>query len=141
MADHLSPEQRSLLMSKISGKNTKPEILVRKFLFANGFRYRKNVKSLPGSPDIVLPKYKTVVFIHGCFWHGHTNCKFANIPSSNIPYWQKKRETNLKRDVKKILELENSNWRVLIVWGCELKNVERRNERMRKLVEEIKQIS
>ncbi len=128
-------------MSKISGKNTKPEILVRKFLFANGFRYRKNVKSLPGSPDIVLPKYKTVVFIHGCFWHGHTNCKFANIPSSNIPYWQKKRETNLKRDVKKILELENSNWRVLIVWGCELKNVERRNERMRKLVEEIKQIS
>lgn len=92
MSDIFSFQKRSDIMSKIGGKNTKPEILVRKFLFSKGFRYRINVKTLPGKPDIVLPKYKTVIFINGCFWHGH-NCKKGKLPSSNIDFWRKKYQT------------------------------------------------
>ena len=95
MSDIISPPKRSDIMSKIRGKNTKPEILVRKFLFSQGFRYRLNVKTLPGKPDIVLPKYKTVIFINGCFWHGH-NCKKGKLPSSNIDFWRKK---NIKQQI------------------------------------------
>lgn len=138
MADHLSPERRSRLMSKISGKETNLEILVRKFLFSKGFRYRKNVKSLPGSPDIVLPKYKTVIFVHGCFWHGHQGCKAAKLPSSNLFFWKTKQETNANRDAKRIQELNDNGWRVLIVWGCELKNLESRNKKLLALIEEIR---
>jgi len=98
--DKFSPKKRSEIMSKITGKETKPEILVRKYLFAKGFRYRKNVKTLPGKPDIVLPKYKTVVFINGCFWHGHKNCKKANLPTTNFNFWKEKIDKNIIRDKK-----------------------------------------
>lgn len=118
--DKFSSEKRSLIMSKISGKETKPEILVRKHLFANGFRYRKNVKELPGKPDILLPKYKTVIFINGCFWHGHENCKRAKLPTSNTEFWQNKIGKTKIRDKSNIADLENMGYNVITVWQCEL---------------------
>ncbi len=109
-------------MSRIKGKNTKPEELVRKYLFSQGFRYRKNDKRLPGSPDIVLPKHKTVIFVNGCFWHGHEGCKHFVWPKSNEEFWKNKIETNIARDKKKIKNLEELGWNVLTVWECKLKN-------------------
>ena len=114
-------ETRSYNMSCIKGKNTKPEEMVRKFLFSKGFRYRKNDKRLPGSPDIVLPKYKTVIFVNGCFWHGHEGCKYFVWPKSNEEFWKNKIKTNIERDNKKIEQLEELGWKVIIVWECELK--------------------
>ena len=113
---------RSYNMSQIKGKNTKPEELVRKYLFSQGFRYRKNDKRLPGSPDIVLPKYKTVIFVNGCFWHGHEGCKHFVWPKSNEEFWKSKIETNIARDKNKTKTLEELGWNVLTVWECELKN-------------------
>lgn len=121
MADNLSKEKRSELMSKVTGKETKPEITVRKYLFSKGFRFRKNVKTLPGSPDIVLPKYKTVVFVHGCFWHGH-NCRKGRLPGTNHEFWVDKIAKNTERDNRKISELTDLGWKVLVVWDCELIN-------------------
>ena len=112
---------RSYNMSQIKGKNTKPEELVRKYLFSQGLRYRKNDKRLPGSPDIVLPKYKTVIFINGCFWHGHKGCKYFVWPKSNVDFWKEKINQNIMRDSNKIAQLEELDWKVLIVWECELK--------------------
>lgn len=112
---------RSYNMSQIKGKNTKPEELVRKYLFSQGFRYRKNDRQLPGSPDIVLPKYKTVIFINGCFWHGHEGCKHFVWPKSNEEFWKNKIQTNISRDKKKITALESLGWNVIVVWECELK--------------------
>jgi len=106
-------------MSKISGTNTKPEIAIRKALHAKGFRYRKNVSNLPGRPDIVLKKYKTVIFINGCFWHGH-NCKKAALPKTNSDFWTNKIQNNISRDSKNTQELELQGWQVIIVWGCEI---------------------
>lgn len=114
-------EVRSYNMSKIKGQNTKPEEIVRKYLFSQGFRYRKNDKRLPGSPDIVLPKYKTVIFVNGCFWHKHEGCKYFVWPKSNTEFWENKIETNVIRDKKKKLELEKSGWKVITIWECELK--------------------
>lgn len=114
-------EVRSYNMSKIKYKNTKPEEVVRKYLFSQGFRYRKNDKRLPGSPDIVLPKYKTVIFVNGCFWHKHEECKYFVWPKSNTEFWRNKIETNAIRDEKKKSELEKSGWKVITVWECELK--------------------
>ena len=114
-------EMRSYNMSRIRSKNTKPEEIVRKYLFSKGLRYRKNVKNLPGTPDIVLPKYKTVVFVNGCFWHGHKGCKYFVMPKSNTIYWKRKISNNINRDKiirKKLIEL---GWNVLVVWECELK--------------------
>lgn len=113
---------RSYNMSQIKGKNTKPEELVRKYLFSQGFRYRKNDKRLPGSPDIVLPKYKTVIFINGCFWHGHRDCKYFVWPKSNVEFWRNKIYSNVERDIKKTKQLTKLGWEVIIVWECELKN-------------------
>lgn len=113
---------RSYNMSQIKGKNTKPEELVRKYLFSQGFRYRKNDKRLPGSPDIVLPKYKTVIFINGCFWHGHRDCKYFVWPKSNVEFWRNKIYSNIERDIKKTKQLTKLGWEVIIVWECELKN-------------------
>ncbi len=121
MADTVSKEKRSEIMSHVTGKETKPEIIVRKYLFSHGLRYRKNVKQLPGTPDIVLPKYKTVVFVNGCFWHGHKECKYSHLPSTNIEYWEKKIADNLERDKRKKRELEELGYHVLIVWQCQLK--------------------
>ena len=119
--DKVSKEQRHDNMSKIHGKDTKPEILVRKYLFKCGLRYRKNDKKLPGHPDIVLPKYKAVVFVNGCFWHGHDNCKLAKTPSTNSDFWRAKILSNQMRDKKVNSELSAMGWRVITVWQCELK--------------------
>lgn len=121
MADTVSKQKRSEIMSHIDGKETKPEIMVRKYLFARGLRYRKNVKQLPGTPDIVFPKYKTAVFVNGCFWHGHKECKYSHLPSTNLEYWEKKIADNLERDERKIRKLEELGYRALIVWQCQLK--------------------
>lgn len=120
MADNHTAEIRSRNMSRIRSTNTKPEEIVRKYLFSKGLRYRKNVKSLPGCPDIVLPKYKTVVFVNGCFWHMH-NCGRFVWPSSNEEYWRKKITRNTKRDDMNYQTLESAGWKVLVIWECELK--------------------
>ena len=122
MADTVSKEKRSEIMSHVTGKETKPEIIVRKYLFARGLRYRKNVKRLPGTPDIVFPKYKTAVFVNGCFWHGHTGCRYSHLPSTNFEYWEKKIADNIERDERKKRELEGLGYRVLIIWQCQLKS-------------------
>ncbi|NLD47365.1 MAG: DNA mismatch endonuclease Vsr [Clostridiaceae bacterium] len=121
MPDVHSSDTRSYNMSHIKGKDTKPEILVRKYLFSKGFRYRINDKRYPGRPDIILPKYKTVIFINGCFWHVHEKCKYFVWPSSNVEFWKDKLGRNKKRDEKNIAELKNMGWRVIIVWECELR--------------------
>ena len=121
MSDIFSKSKRSEIMGKISGKETKPEITVRKFLFANGFRYRKNDKRYPGKPDIVLPKHKTVVFVHGCFWHGH-NCPAGKLPETNRDFWRAKINKNKERDVRNTIELEQMGWSIIIIWQCEIKN-------------------
>ena len=125
-------------MSKISSKDTKPEILVRKFLFSKGFRYRINVKTLPGKPDIVLPKYKTVIFVNGCFWHGH-NCKKGKLPSSNIDFWRGKISNNKLRDDKNSDLLIKLGWKVIIIWQCEISKIDNRIKILNKLLEDIKQ--
>ena len=119
--DKVSPEQRSYNMSLIHGKDTRPEILVRHYLFSRGLRFRKNDKRLPGRPDIVFPKYKTVVFINGCFWHGHDGCKYFVIPKSNVEYWRNKIQANIARDTSTYGKLNELGWTVWIVWECELK--------------------
>ena len=124
MADVHDKATRSYNMSRIKSKNTKPEILVRKFLFANGFRYRLNDKKLPGKPDIVLPKYKTVIFVNGCFWHGHKNCKYFKLPKTRTEWWKEKIEGNIKNDIKKHNQLRDAGFRVIVVWECEVKNKE-----------------
>lgn len=121
MMDVHTKEQRSYNMSRIKGKNTRPEEIVRKYLFSQGFRYRKNDKRLPGKPDIVLPKYKTVIFVNGCFWHGHEGCRYFVWPKDNAGFWRNKIETNIERDKKNITELESLGWKVVTVWECELK--------------------
>ena len=121
MADVHTKEVRSYNMSRIRGKNTKPEMLVRKYLFAHGFRYRLHSKNLPGKPDIVLPKYKTVIFVHGCFWHGHQDCKYFVVPKTRTDWWLNKINGNKANDAKKIQALEQAGWKVLVVWECQLK--------------------
>ncbi len=121
MADVHTPEQRSYNMSRIRNKNTKPEELVRKYLYAQGFRYRKNDARLPGKPDIVLPKYKTVIFVNGCFWHAHEGCKYFVWPKNNADFWKAKISGNVSRDLEKCKQLEQMGWRVIVVWECELK--------------------
>ena len=108
-------------MSRIKGKNTKPEEIVRKYLFSKGFRYRKNDKQLPGTPDIVLPKYKTVIFVNGCFWHGHKGCRYFVVPKTNTDFWLDKINTNIERDKHKQEALKELEWNVVVVWECELK--------------------
>ena len=138
MSDIFSFQKRSDIMSKIGGKNTKPEILVRKFLFSKGFRYRINVKTLPGKPDIVLPKYKTVIFVNGCFWHGH-NCKKGKLPSSNIDFWKEKISNNKSRDDKNADLLIKLGWKVIIIWQCEISKIDDRIKILNKLLDDIKQ--
>ncbi len=109
-------------MSRIKGKDTKPEILVRKFLFSKGFRYRVNVSGLPGKPDIVLPKYKTVIFIHGCFWHGHEGCRYFVVPKTRTEWWIEKISMNVERDVKNEQDIKKQGWKVIKIWACQLKS-------------------
>lgn len=136
MPDNRSPQARSYNMSRIHSTNTKPEEIVRKNLFAQGFRYRKNDRRYPGKPDIVLPMYHTVIFVHGCFWHYHKDCPYFVMPKSNVQFWEPKLENNRYRDQKNIEELCAAGWRVIIVWECELKN-RTREARLATLVSEI----
>lgn len=137
MPDIFSKSKRSDIMSKISGKETKPEILVRKYLFSQGFRYRKNVKNLPSKPDIVLPKYRAVIFVNGCFWHGHHDCKKATLPATNTEFWLKKISSNIIRDEKTYVELSGIGYKVLVVWQCEL-SIKEREITLDKLTKDIR---
>lgn len=122
-----SKEVRSYNMSRVHGKDTKPEEIVRKYLFSKGLRYRKNDRRFPGTPDIVLPKYKTVVFVNGCFWHAHMGCKHFVMPKTNVQFWEEKILKNVERDQKNYEILKESGWNVLVVWECELKKDKREN--------------
>jgi len=122
MADKLTPEQRHKCMSNIHGKDTKPEMKVRKALFALGYRYRIHVKKLPGKPDIVMPKYRTIIYVNGCFWHGHKGCRYFILPSSNQQFWKDKIERNQERDNVDYARAEALGWKVITLWECELKS-------------------
>lgn len=122
--DSLTKEKRSWNMSRIRSNDTTPELVVRSFLFRHGFRFRLHVKSLPGHPDIVLPKYKTVIEVRGCFWHRHPGCRQATMPSSNVEFWQKKFKRNVDRDKKTEKLLNELGWNLIVVWECELKSDE-----------------
>jgi DNA mismatch endonuclease, patch repair protein len=133
MADVHSKEVRSFNMSRIRARNTRPEIQVRKFLYSNGLYFRLFDKGLPGTPDIVLPKFKLVIFVHGCFWHGHRGCKKFVIPKTRTEFWINKINTNIINDKKNTAALEKDEWKVFTVWECELKN----EEILQKLLREI----
>lgn len=139
MPDRITKEQRSKNMSHIKGKDMSIELKVRKYLYHHGFRYKKNVKELPGTPDIVIDKYRTVIFINGCFWHHHYNCKLAVLPKTRIEYWYRKINKNIENDIKHYDELKRMDYKVIIVWECEIK--EAFYDRMKALIEEIKEAS
>lgn len=133
----MTPEQRSLRMAAVKGKDTKPELIVRKYLFSKGLRYRLHDKKLPGSPDIILKKYKTVIFIDGCFWHGHEGCKYFKMPKSNKFFWDQKIRRNKARDIANNYVLQTEGWRVIRLWECEIKKVSDREERLESLYRQI----
>lgn len=136
-----SRETRSYNMSRIKGKDTKPEILVRKYLFSKGFRYRLHDKKLPGKPDIIFPKYKTVIFVHGCFWHGHENCRYFVPPKTRTEWWMNKISRNVENDLKKKELLEKEGWHIITIWECQLKKGKREttlNELVSKIQENNK---
>lgn len=116
----MTPEQRSRCMAAVKGRDTKPELMVRRYLFAHGLRYRVNVASMPGKPDIVLRKYHTVVFVNGCFWHGHQSCPNSHLPKSNADFWRQKINLNIARDYRVDVDLRLDGWRVIRVWECQL---------------------
>jgi DNA mismatch endonuclease, patch repair protein len=122
--DVFSREKRSQIMSRVSGKNTKPELIVRSLLHRMGYRFRLHRKDLPGKPDITLPKYKKVIFIHGCFWHGHKHCKRSSLPNTNREFWEHKIRSNAQRDYKNISSLTEKGWEVMVLWSCQIKNKE-----------------
>jgi DNA mismatch endonuclease (patch repair protein) len=122
MADFVTPDKRSKIMRGVKQKDTRPEITVRKALHAAGFRFRLHARNLPGKPDIVLPKFNTVVFVHGCFWHQHAGCKDGRVPASRVEYWEPKLRRNQERDQEKARELEAAGWNVVTVWECEAKD-------------------
>jgi len=130
MADHLTSKKRSWNMSLIRSANTAPEIIVRKMLYSFGFRFRLHKKDLPGKPDIVLKKYKTVIFVHGCFWHQHKRCKRSNIPKSNRSYWKPKLNRNIKRDSRHKADLKKIGWRTITIWECETKTIEKLRKKL-----------
>lgn len=122
MTDNRSPEDRSHNMSRVKGRNTKPELLVRSLLHQMGYRFRLHRADLPGRPDIVLPKHRKVIFTHGCFWHGHNGCRKSNRPSTNREFWDKKIDGNISRDARNIAALEEAGWQVLIIWECKTRD-------------------
>lgn len=137
MADRLTAEQRHKNMAAIRAKDTKPEIMVRKYLWSQGFRYRLNESRLPGKPDIVLRRYKTCIFINGCFWHGHEGCRYYVMPKSNVEFWQAKITRNRERDLRVVGELEAMGWTCITIWECDLKK-DRREQTLRDLEERLK---
>ena len=136
MADRISPEHRSWNMSRIKGKDTKIEVMVRQYLFHYGFRFRKNDKRYPGKPDVILPKYKTAIFVHGCFWHRHEGCKLATTPKTRTEFWMEKFAKNVANDKKHYEELQKMGWNVIVIWECELENDF--EETMQKIMHNIK---
>ncbi|OPC03918.1 very short patch repair endonuclease [Elizabethkingia ursingii] len=127
MTDVHSKEIRSFNMSRIKGKDTKPELLVRKFLFSQGFRYRLHDKKLPGKPDVILPRYKTIIFVNGCFWHGHEGCKYFVVPKTRTEWWLNKINTTVANDKKIVESLRNDGWKTIVIWECELKKEKSEN--------------
>lgn len=130
MPDKFTSQERSRIMSRVKGKNTKPEKVVRSLLHLMGYRFRLHRKDLPGKPDIVLPKHRKVVFVHGCFWHGHENCRRAARPQANADFWNKKIDSNIARDANTQVELEKLGWQFLVIWQCEMKDVEKLRQRL-----------
>lgn len=127
MADIFTPEKRSKIMSKVKQKDSKQEMFVRKLTHSMGYRYRLHKEGLPGKPDLVFPKYKKVIFVHGCFWHGHEGCRRSALPSTNVEFWRKKISGNVKRDKLTYKRLEKLGWGILIIWQCEIKQFEKEN--------------
>jgi DNA mismatch endonuclease (patch repair protein) len=138
MEDKITPSQRSHCMSRIRGKNTKPEILIRKGLHARGFRFRLHNKKLPGSPDVVLPKYGVAIMVNGCFWHGHKGCRYATKPKTNVEFWETKIARNKHRDEVTAAHLEALGWTVITIWECELRTSSQLDDRLNTLTEEIR---
>ena len=136
--DKFSKEKRSDIMSRVRGKNTKPEETVRKYLFSHGFRYRKNDSRYPGKPDIVLPKFHTIVLVNGCFWHQHPGCESAALPATNSDYWRAKLQRDAGRDTNQIHQLEDMGWHVIALWECDISNRGKRDKRLSTLVNEIR---
>ena len=139
MTDVMTPAERSRCMAAIKGKDTKPEMIVRKYLFSRGLRYRVNNRKLPGSPDIVLKRYKTVVFVDGCFWHGHEGCKYYRLPKSNVYFWKHKIAMNIARDYANNVDLELAGWKVIRIWECDIKTKAKREETLRNIYIKITQ--
>lgn len=137
MTDVMTPEQRSRCMRAVKGKDTKPEMIVRKYLFSRGLRYRVNCRRLPGSPDIVLRKYRTVVFVDGCFWHGHEGCRYYRLPKTNVDFWKHKIAMNFARDFANNVDLRLAGWKVIRVWECGIKTKAKRQETLERLYQEI----
>ncbi len=133
MVDLMTQEQRSRCMAAIRSRDTKPEIVVRRFLFSKGLRYRVNDHKLPGSPDIVLKKYKTVIFIDGCFWHGHDGCKYYQLPKTNVDFWRHKITMNIARDYSNNVDLKLAGWHVIRIWECEIKTKAKRKNTLEAL--------
>ena len=121
MTDRLTPQQRHAVMAAIRGKDTNPEVLVRRFLWHRGYRYRLNHKHLPGKPDVVLRKYRTCIFINGCFWHGHEGCKLYSVPKTNTEFWRKKVKRNKERDARVLQQVAEMGWHCITIWECQLK--------------------
>lgn len=130
MVDIVDPSTRSRMMAGIKGRNTKPELLIRSLLHKKGFRYRLHVKDLPGKPDIVLPKYRSVIFIHGCFWHGHQGCHLFKLPATRTEFWKEKIDRNQMNDLKAVNLLLDSNWKVCIVWECSIRGAKKDPEKV-----------
>jgi DNA mismatch endonuclease (patch repair protein) len=138
MTDVYSKKKRSWIMSQVRDRDTEPELLVRSLIHGMGYRFRLHVRDLPGNPDIVLPRHEKVVFVHGCFWHGHKGCKRAARPSANKKFWEKKLSGNVERDKKKVRELRKLGWKVLVVWQCELRNLDKLTAKLERFLVETR---
>ncbi len=136
MVDRVDKNKRSEIMALVKSKDTKPELQLRRALHSKGFRFRIHQKKLPGCPDLVFAKYKTVIFVHGCFWHRHAGCRAASMPSSNISFWEGKFQRTLERDAQNIKNLKQLGWRVIVVWECDLRP-KKLNETIEKLIKRI----
>lgn len=134
MPDVFSKSKRSEIMSRIGQKDTKPEIVVRKLLHRMGYRYRLHRKDLPGTPDVVLPKYRKIIFVHGCFWHGHKGCSRAALPETNREFWERKIENNKTRDRLTMKELKKLGWKCFVIWQCQIKNLETLERKLRRFL-------
>ncbi len=133
--DNLSPEERSKIMARVRATDTRPELLVRKLIFALGYRYRLHAKDLPGRPDIVFRKLGKVIFVHGCFWHRHASCALARLPKSRLDFWLPKLDGNKKRDERNKVALQREGWKVMTIWECQLKKPERLGERITRFLD------